>query len=436
METVMVDKPFVFLSETDFDKWSHIDDIDNRFNECNIPESQLKIMTTEALLKSILHYPLNYLIFATTNPFKAIDYILEHSSLHKEFVERQDAVNAILNIFEETVVSFEETTVSKDYTRLTYIDEMFLEYFIASDYMKFLLSPEGKASLKRVVKEKIEERMNDKRYSYNSIEPLIRINDKEKLGITIKSYLATQEPFRSTTIYTYFGKVLYGDNRIEFSENEIASLTDCFTNCFPYATLVSPASNVYNCHSYAWYNSTTSNTVWLEPIYNNVFQLGRYWTNDLYISCSESLAEKIYYYNGDHSAIKLSSGNYISKWGQGPLMEHAPDYGPIIYNMTYRDYFRERTDLPLDVITITGNSIIHTNELNNYYRGTITYGSFNYVWSVEYWNDSTNPYTLQQVLDDQYQLTCYDYGIYTIRVDAYFNGNLIAYGELNINCIP
>lgn len=58
-------------------------------------------------------------------------------------------------------------------------------------------------------------------------------------------------------------------------------------------------------------------------------------------------AEKIFYYQGDHSAVisTIDIGEYESKWGSGPLMRHAPNYGPDTYNMDYRKYYRRNIDL-------------------------------------------------------------------------------------------
>ena len=63
-----------------------------------------------------------------------------------------------------------------------------------------------------------------------------------------------------------------------------------------------------------------------------------YWEDLSYIQVSsESEADKIYYPKGeqDHSAIKSNSvsGKYVSKWAGGPLMLHAPGYGPDEYYM-------------------------------------------------------------------------------------------------------
>ena len=437
METVMIDEPFVFLSETDFDKWCHINEFENRVKACEIPEDQLKIMTTEALLKSILHYPLNYLYIAYDDPFEAIDIIMKYSTLHQEFVSRPDAAKTIMDSFKETTISFKENTVSKDYAVLTYVDEMFFEYFIASKHVKGFNTPELKSGLKEAIEKKIEERSDHELYSINSIVPLMLISEKECLGVKNMEYTVLRNINSSVTLYTYFGRILEGTVYSEYAPYEIVSITDCYEDHFPYATVYLPASKTYNCHFYAWEPVNPSGgNYWLER-YNSrlALQLGYFWTNDLYVSCSESEAEKVYYYNGDHSAVVLSNGDYISKWGQGPVMVHAPEYGPCGYNMSYRQYYKVRTDLPLNIIQISGDTVVYPDEANDYIASLYN-TPFTYVWSVRNWDNQTNTYSLHQVSSDEYQLTCLDYGVFTIRVDAYDNGQNVAYGELNVNCIP
>jgi hypothetical protein len=79
-------------------------------------------------------------------------------------------------------------------------------------------------------------------------------------------------------------------------------------------------------------------TCWL----NQSPDLHWYWDDGSYEETIEASAAKIFYYNGDHSAIKspTHSGMYESKWGQAPRMRHAPGYGPANYNMSYRRYYK------------------------------------------------------------------------------------------------
>jgi hypothetical protein len=140
-------------------------------------------------------------------------------------------------------------------------------------------------------------------------------------------------------LYTPNGSQVYAFQRSEMSASDISYYTNSYANTYPQATVLSNASELYNCHSYAWNIVEGGPTCWL----NQDPDLHKYWDDDSYQQTVENLGEKIFYYNGDHSAIKSQThtGMYESKWGSMPLMRHAPDYGPTIYDMQYRRYYKK-----------------------------------------------------------------------------------------------
>ena len=66
IESIDADTPIVFLPEKDKDIWTRIETLEDRFAACSVSQERLDSMTTEALGKSILNYPLNYLVFVFT----------------------------------------------------------------------------------------------------------------------------------------------------------------------------------------------------------------------------------------------------------------------------------------------------------------------------------------------------------------------------------
>ncbi|MBO7623278.1 MAG: hypothetical protein J6S64_04505 [Bacteroidales bacterium] len=110
-----ITEPVTYLADTDFDSWTSIASIEDRFEACNIPESEARSMTDEALMKSVINYPLNYLIFAYNNPEDAVRKVIENSNVHKELVRRAGSADAILDAFASTTVSDMESMRTKDY---------------------------------------------------------------------------------------------------------------------------------------------------------------------------------------------------------------------------------------------------------------------------------------------------------------------------------
>lgn len=136
-----------------------------------------------------------------------------------------------------------------------------------------------------------------------------------------------------------------------------------------YITKIGGATGSYNCHSYAWYKSEGgSSNYWINaclesdystfnpysysstpPSPNNI---QKYWTDYSFFEVSnESEATKVWYgscyqWTGyewvdpcDHSAIRLASGLYESKWGKWPLYRHPADKCP--YSLDNRRYFKK-----------------------------------------------------------------------------------------------
>ncbi|MDR1582719.1 MAG: hypothetical protein LBS55_05585 [Prevotellaceae bacterium] len=133
------------------------------------------------------------------------------------------------------------------------------------------------------------------------------------------------------------------------------------------ADILDEASTSYNCHAYAWQlTEGHTNRVWINQIHNGNANLSKYWSgsNPCFMQSTETNTEKIFYYAGDHSAVKSTvAGKYESKWGQLPLIRHAPTSVPDAYQGTYRRYYAKVSisgpDNPYSIqpLTYTVNNI-------------------------------------------------------------------------------
>lgn len=448
--TAQIDTPVTFLADTNFTAWASIVGLENRFKECDIPESRACAMTTEALVKSIIKYPLNYLISAYNNPEDAINLFIDRSTIHKELIKREDSVNMILQCFTEMSWEMNEqkqqrTTVTADKTK--YTDGLAFEYLFGSG----LFSSDNtiqREKLRSAVLEKLCER-KEKRdtFSFYSINPLFLINKRMDLGIAAEEFFndAESDPeienlltwypvlIGSQTISTVFNKQLVGLIIDELSNTEIINLTNEFVSNYPNAVLRGSSTSKYNCHSFAWYNSSVNNTIWLNAQNAGTLQLSKYWTQDLYENCSSSVGEKAYYANGDHSANILDSGKYLSKWGAGPLMEH--DYNDCPYTTTGIQFYRIRTSPLINVYSFYGPSSLSLDAMGEY--SATTYSQINNVWSAEcVSSNSPNAIDFYNPYAGTYRLTCHEYGAYKIYIDGYYGSHRVAWGEKLIVCQP
>lgn len=130
----------------------------------------------------------------------------------------------------------------------------------------------------------------------------------------------------------------------ELDETVIQDYHDYVTHTYPQATILDEATQKYNSHAYVWHMTEGGDTCWINLVKSsgdNRINVLQYMTDGSYIQVDSDQAEKVFYKNINYSAI-VSPNNpskYISKWneGVGPLVEHAPTYGP--FSNTAREYY-------------------------------------------------------------------------------------------------
>lgn len=119
-------------------------------------------------------------------------------------------------------------------------------------------------------------------------------------------------------------------NDVSYSSCQLAALASDLSSNYNGAELIDAPSDKYNCHAYAWHVSEGGNKVWMG--FNSYAAEDIYWTDYSYIEVDESIATKVSYHeSGNHSAIRINSDWYQSKWGNGPLVKHHPNNVPIGY---------------------------------------------------------------------------------------------------------
>jgi hypothetical protein len=170
-------------------------------------------------------------------------------------------------------------------------------------------------------------------------------------------------------LYTPNGSQIYAFQRQEMSPSDIAYYTAECASLYPNAEILANASTTYNCHSYAWNKTEGGPTCWL----NQHPDLHQYWDDGSYEQTTEVNAVKIFYYDGDHSAVKSTThvGKYESKWGSFPLVRHSPTYGPYT-NMQNRRYYQLCSPVNFTNRTVTINTTINSCGNINVQNVTVT----------------------------------------------------------------
>ena len=437
------DEPLTFLPSVDSSAWTALRSLDERFDACSVPDDLLRRMTTDALVGSAVNYPLNYLIYVYNDSMSAVELIFENSPLHRELASRQDAPAELAELFSESDYGFDIKTDLDD-RQLSYTDEMFLEYLISSDRIAGRADAETKDLLRDAVSEKAMQRLSEPdRYSIASVEPLMAIDraaDLMLMGIKDESTsrIGTNAvTIDETTVKTPLGKTIEGLINSELTTDEIKQYINLTIANYPNAIIRGTATSLYNCHSYAWHKNSTDNQVWINAYTKDLkLQLSNYWTRDVFVSCSEAGAIRAYYSLGDHSAIILPNGKYLSKWGSWPLVEHDKEYCP--YSTANMQYFKPR-DTPVYTLTVLGKTPVDLNETNNTYYISSPLPDLEYEWEVRYM-DAEEPKPYELIPENNYntscRLICKDYGLFKINVYGKYLGGRVAFGQLNVIAYP
>ena len=430
---------YTFLVENDFKAWTDIVTLEDRLAACEIPESTLKVMTTDALVRTVLKYPLNFIYSAYNDPFVAVDIIVKNSPLHQELFSRSDAAEKLLYYFGRTDIdkSLQKTNFNRDDSCLTYANEMFFEYLLASYLSTGLFSKHDLLELQSTARRKFEERQLDsKDFSEVSLAPL-------RLMLEGTSSSSQTRSFYYWQWYTPFGHMFRAEARTEMTDMEIYTITSDYISNYPDAGMVALASDRYNGNGYAWMindptagsnNSATTSNSWLYDeggLGNSGNNITYMWGNDLYTETTiSSEAEKIYYYGADHSALPYYNQRYISKWGNGPLVSHAPTYCPYLAT---EKYYKIRTEPTSGNFSIGGPDSVVVNASNAYsFSGSLR--GITLSWSAE--NISTGSTSSFSFNPTTHSLCCYEPGAYVIHVDGYFGSNHVLAIQKIVVCYP
>lgn len=426
--TIVVDYPsstkslsYNILEEYSFEEitntkvWSEFMTFEEMMSACNVPDNLLYQLSTDALLLTCLNHPLMFIYTAYNDEFEGIDAICKHSNAFQELITRDNGMISLATFYASnhkvicnTTPGFKNSNDSISITCLNFIELMLAKYIelVPKEVRNNILIPATNYWLNY----KVSNPTVFSDFSISKTNCLIHRN--------VSTKVSGGSLFANCSLYTTFGQTVNGLLLTEMTNSEIAETDYYYIHTYPNATFVSSSTWTYNCHSFAWNVSDGGDICWINNDSNS--HLSRYWTNDYYCQTSyPGLCSKIFYYNSDHSAIKLSNTQYESKWGCGPLMEHAPGYGPY-QNMSNRYYYREVSVLD----ELDGNDQTAIGVSNNYYTDIKDNGRFTYSWRIERSNGSETGYSASP---NGYTnvVTFNMLGLFTIYCDIYYHGSYV-----------
>lgn len=350
-ESTFLSESYVYPVIPGTDEWKELQTHEEMLEVSQIPDDILCQMTTEALVQTVLDYPLSLdmLLFDTYKQgFKAV-----YGGFNglRELVDRKDSGSELLKRYK--AISVPRNILSDEGSK-AYFDLAWLEIILAQQEIRDTMSLEALRLLDSEVKQKSNERIsmpdiygslktyyyyamneNDTSRQITSDSKYMSLNYSGMNGVstgrfTLCDYISSVNTPMGTSIPVEIRDA-------ELPPPVIGLYDEEMDDEYPNATRLRSTTRLYNCHSYAWYNQSTSNNIWMSNPYNNSYN--GYMNDGSYSSSSAAANRRIFYNatptNGSHSGIVSSvSGGVIyvtSKWGECGLYYHSSTYCPYYY---------------------------------------------------------------------------------------------------------
>ena len=151
------------------------------------------------------------------------------------------------------------------------------------------------------------------------------------------------------------------------------------------------SSKKYNCHGFAWHmhNRYPTDSVCIFKLQQNINI--PYVLDESYEQVNEANADIVVMGNYGHSAVKLNNGDYISKWGLGPVFIHSL-YEVMNYYGSDTLFFKRTTPVINGSSYPCGYSTYYVSKINP--NSTVTW-SLPYAPSLSYLLTQNSPQTNQ-----------------------------------------
>lgn len=323
--------PYSFPITPESSEWETFTTKQEMLDVCQIPEDKLSDMTTEALLETVIDYPLINDFMAFNSYENACNVMCSDFNGFRELLSRDDLTSVLLAKYSAVhVVSSEEansTNPSDFFMPAT------IEYLLICDEIKNgeIIGEEAE-TLTEIHNEKAVAREKAGIYSMQS-EVYSTYKKDEK---AVKAAGDIWTAVAAGTVKTPKGSNVpeVYKRSPELTNLEKSSMNSDTANRYPRATRIAEPTVKYNCHSYAWYNRSIFNPYWIGK-----FSAPSIYTTDgsyYKYSGTPRSGMKAWYNNGEHSGIsigaKLEGGvqvHYVeSKWGPYGVYQHPYSYSP------------------------------------------------------------------------------------------------------------
>ena len=367
-------------------KWKEYNNPQDRISALQIPEQILSSIPTQELLNHCLDFPYLADAFLFDDINAGFKSVVSKFNGFREFQKREDRIDVLLKTF--SLISLEKRYV-KDVEGIeagaNSMKICILTFMIGCDDISGKLTSLQKNDLMRFAEDNLKTMASYPIFENSLGERAVK---ELKNAISMSQSRDIYGDYYSTTRYTPNGSPVLAWKLFqnELSENDKSFWYYYVVSNFDGVTVVSEATKTYNCHAYTWHIVEGGDNVWIGL--TSLTDENIYWTDGSYLEVDESIATKVSYYesaDANHSAVRISNNLYRSKWGVGPLVEHAPNICP--YNASLPKKFYVRAPV------ISGPMRLYDEGNYSVYSETYPLDSCLVSWNLT--GDNASNFTLQ-----------------------------------------
>lgn len=290
----------------------------------DIPIEELSLMSTDDLVHTVLEYPLFGDMYFYDNYQKGFEIVSSHFNGLSDLLGREDAGTVLINHYSVLL------NQKSDDNRYILSD---LEAILAQPEIQEKLSDEEKDTLANLIVTKQKTRNTEYYFKSDTYQRCMEGQDSENIM-----------PIANVTLKTPNGTNVYAMTRGEqITASDKAYMKNQVGQMYPSAVFLSEATTNYNCHSYAWYQQSTSNKYWINdpsPYWQDMsYKLlgsnnGNLLSNGIRVTYIGTTGST------DHSSIGNGTTQVVSKWGDYPLYSHLITYCPYFYLGCINNYYQ------------------------------------------------------------------------------------------------
>ena len=330
------------ITPANTDEWAKLTNLAEKKEVCQIPSEITENMTTEALIETVLTYPLLPPAALFNDPKTALDGYMDFNALSELF--SREGVPELLIEMNSNINISKAATDYEERTKMNGIEVLLGRNEIIEKMNNSQLDEMAKVAVKKYK----EKKAISKGFSGSSLSFFkgLDMPVEQQKKLFNNSEMVNESPIliSPTGVFEYVStpngtNVEVYKEPNHFDGHEISFWNEWVRTNYPNTSLIASASTAYNCHSYAWYLRSYSNPYWMN--YPDAYISDGSYTP---VSGSISQNDKIYY-SGEHSGIVYTANNTTltnsiieSKWGDLGIVRHK------VYDSPYTSpaYFLRR----------------------------------------------------------------------------------------------